>query len=52
MDALLFLLILVAGGVAVRSERSILVLGAYAVAFVGVALMFAHHVTDPLVVNL
>ncbi|MGJ0203662.1 DUF5993 family protein [Leucobacter sp. gxy201] len=52
MDAIVFLLILGATGVAVFDDRKWVVLGSFAIAFVAAAALFMHHVTDQLPVSL
>lgn len=52
MDALIFLLILIAAFAAIRSKRTWLVLVLSAVALAATVLLFLHHATDPLGVSL
>lgn len=52
MDAIIFLLIVVAAVAALRARRTWIVLTCFGVAFVAAALLFMHHATDQLGVSL
>lgn len=52
MDAIIFLLILAAAIVAIRTRRTWMLLGAFGIAFVATAALFLHHATDALAVSL
>ncbi|MDR6868482.1 uncharacterized protein involved in exopolysaccharide biosynthesis [Microbacterium resistens] len=52
MDAIIFLLILVAAFTAIRARRTWIVLVSTGVAFVAAAMLFLHHATDTLGVSL
>lgn len=52
MDAIIFLLILAAAVIAIRSRRTWLVLASTGVAFAAATALFLHHATDALGVSL